>query len=130
MASFSEQVPSPNDLTQLVFEQIDDYIRGERNCFDFPIALKGTSFQMKVWNIIHQIPYGEVRSYKQIALEIGTPQAARAVGTACGRNPILLAIPCHRVVTSSGKVTGFAGGPSMRQYLLELEKNSLSSFRR
>ena len=103
--------------------QLNEYFRGQRTCFDLPFLLTGTEFQKSVWNYLIQIPYGQVRSYGQIAAAIGNPKAARAVGSACNRNPLWILIPCHRVVGKNGNLTGYAGGLSMKQALLELEQS-------
>lgn len=103
--------------------QLDEYFRGQRSRFDLPFLLIGTEFQKSVWNYLIQIPYGQVRSYGQIAAAIGNPKAARAVGSACNRNPLWILIPCHRVVGKNGSLTGYAGGLSMKQALLELEQS-------
>ena len=102
-------------------KQIKEYLDGTSKEFDLPLAAKGTEFQKTVWEALHRIPYGETRSYKQIATMIGRPDAARAVGMANGKNPILLLTPCHRVVGSDGKLTGYAAGLEIKEQLLELE---------
>ena len=90
--------------------------------FDLPLAPKGTPFQKAVWAEMNKIPYGETRTYGQLAAAVGKPKASRAVGGACHCNPIVILQPCHRVVGSTGKLTGYAYGVEMKQYLLELEK--------
>ena len=102
-------------------KQIKEYLDGTSKGFDLPLAAKGTEFQKTVWEALHRIPYGETRSYKQIAAMIGRPDAARAVGMANGKNPILLLTPCHRVVGSDGKLIGYAAGLEIKEKLLELE---------
>lgn len=101
--------------------QLVEYFRGERRAFDVKLAFVGTPFQNMVWQALLTIPYGETRSYGQIARQIGNPKAVRAVGAANGRNPISIIAPCHRVVGSSGALTGFAGGLETKRYLLDLE---------
>lgn len=113
---------TPNELTKLVFQQLDEYFAGTRKMFDFPYQLHGTPFQMKVWEALLEIPYGETRSYKDIAEAIGHPKAFRAVGMANHQNPIFIAIPCHRVIGSNGALIGYGGGLEMKKALLELEK--------
>lgn len=113
-----------NKLTDTVYKEITEYLEGNRKDFSFPYFLKGTEFQKKVWNELCRIPYGETRSYKDIAVAIGNPKAVRAVGMANNRNPMMLAVPCHRVVGSNGKMVGYAGGISMKEYLLALEKRN------
>jgi len=109
-------------LAQTVTDQLQDYFSGNRRAFDLPLAPKGTPFQQLVWQELCQIPYGQTRTYGEIAAAIGKPRAARAVGMACNRNPIWLLIPCHRVVGRNGALTGYAGGLDMKSKLLELEQ--------
>lgn len=106
----------------LLRQQLGEYFAGERTAFDVPLSLRGTAFQLRVWEELGKIPYGETRSYQEIAGALGAPKAARAVGTANNRNPVLIVIPCHRVVGKDGKLVGYAGGLERKQYLLELEK--------
>ena len=113
-------IPSP--LSELANNQLQEYFCGKRTCFDFPIRPKGTPFQLEVWKALSRIPYAQTRTYGQIAAEIGKPKAARAVGQAANRNPLWIVIPCHRVVGSCGKLTGYAGGLDLKQYLLKLEQ--------
>jgi methylated-DNA-[protein]-cysteine S-methyltransferase len=101
--------------------QIDQYLEGKRKRFTVPIALYGTEFQLLVWGALQTIPYGETRSYKEIAILIGKPKALRAVGMANNRNPISIIVPCHRVIGSDGNLTGYGGGLPLKQQLLELE---------
>ena len=107
-----------------VIEQLDDYFAGRRRRFNLPLDLRGTVFQRQVWEQINQIPWGETRSYLQIAQALGRPNAARAVGGAAGSNPVAIVVPCHRVVGSNGKLTGYAGGLRRKAALLALEKPS------
>jgi len=102
-------------------KQLDEYFAGKRTRFDLKLAFTGTEFQNKVWQALLAIPFGETRSYGQIAKEIGLPRAVRAVGAANGRNPISIVAPCHRVIGSTGKLTGFAGGLKAKAHLLALE---------
>ena len=102
-------------------QQLSEYFAGKRQTFDLPLAFYGTAFQMKVWNALLSIPYGETRSYKDIAAQIGNIKAVRAVGAANGRNPISIIAPCHRVIGASGKLVGFAGGLDRKQILLTIE---------
>ena len=104
-------------------QQLTEYFAGERQTFDLPLAFYGTDFQMKVWDALLSIPYGETRSYKDIALQIGNVKAVRAVGAANGRNPISIIAPCHRVIGASGKLVGFAGGLDRKEILLAIENN-------
>ena len=113
---------APNELTELVFRQLDEYFAGARKAFDFPYRMHGTLFQEKVWAALRDIPYGETRSYKDIAEAIGQPKASRAVGMANHANPIFIAIPCHRVIGADGSLVGYGGGLEMKKSLLALEK--------
>jgi methylated-DNA-[protein]-cysteine S-methyltransferase len=101
--------------------QLDEYFAGERRAFDLPLHLSGTEFQVQVLEELQRIPYGETTSYGAIAKRIGRPRAMRAVGAANGRNPIPIVIPCHRVIGSSGDLTGFGGGLDTKAALLRLE---------
>lgn len=116
------EVPSP--LSELAKGQLQEYFCGKRSIFDFPANPKGTSFQLAVWHELRKIPYGETRTYGEIAAAIGNPKASRAVGMACNRNPLWIVIPCHRVVGGKHNLTGYAGGLSMKRALLELEQQS------
>lgn len=101
--------------------QLDEYFSGKRKTFSIPLDFNGTDFQKAVWNALLTIPYGETRSYGEIAVQLGNPKAVRAVGAANGRNPISIIAPCHRVIGSNGKLTGFAGGLEAKSLLLRLE---------
>lgn len=103
--------------------QLLEYLDGVRKDFTVPVLCDGTTFQKAVWDTLQSIPYGETRSYSQIAASIGRPQAVRAVGSACGKNPALILIPCHRVVGKDGSLTGFAAGIKLKRQLLRLEAN-------
>jgi len=102
--------------------QLGEYFAGDRRRFDVPLSFAGTDFQKRVWGALLTIPFGETRSYGEVAAQIGKPGASRAVGAANGRNPISIIAPCHRVIGSTGKLTGFAGGMEAKKYLLELER--------
>ena len=114
---------SETQLMKETYKQIVEYLEGKREKFDIPIKLKGTQFQLKVWEALQKIPYGETRSYQDIANEIGNPKACRAVGMANHNNPVAVIIPCHRVIGKNGKLTGYAGGLSIKEKLLEIEMN-------
>ncbi len=101
--------------------QLDAYFAGELTEFELPLAPEGTPFQQQVWDALLEIPYGETWSYGQLAKHIGKPKASRAVGAANGLNPIPIIIPCHRVIGSNGKLTGFGGGLDTKRFLLQLE---------
>lgn len=102
--------------------QLGEYFDGKRQCFDFPLQASGTSFQLAVLEALRRIPYAATRSYAEIAAAIGRPKAVRAVGAANGRNPLPIAIPCHRVIGKDGGLTGFGGGLETKRYLLDLER--------
>lgn len=102
--------------------ELAEYFNKERKEFTIPIKLKGTDFQKKVWNSLLKIPFGETRSYKDIAIDIGNPKASRAVGMANNRNPLPIIVPCHRVIGSNKKLIGYGGGLDKKIFLLELEK--------
>ncbi len=102
--------------------QLNEYFAGQRRQFDLPLDFEGTDFQQKVWQALLSIPFGETRSYKQIAEQIGNPKAVRAVGAANGKNPISIIAPCHRVIGASGKLVGFAGGLENKDILLKIER--------
>ncbi|MGE5614914.1 MAG: methylated-DNA--[protein]-cysteine S-methyltransferase [Bacillota bacterium] len=102
--------------------QLSEYFAGKRKIFDIPLDMKGTPFQLAVWQALSVIPYGETRSYKEISESIGRAKAYRAVGMACNRNPVAIIVPCHRVVGADGSMTGFASGVGIKEKLLEIEK--------
>ena len=102
--------------------QLEEYFAGNRKQFDLPLAPKGTDFQKRVWKALTDIPYGETRTYGEIAAAVGSPKAARAVGMANNKNPIGIIIPCHRVVGANGKLVGYAGGMEKKEWLLNLEQ--------
>ncbi|MBK5512739.1 methylated-DNA--[protein]-cysteine S-methyltransferase [Pseudomonas sp. TH15] len=110
-----------NPILMRAVKQLQEYFAGTRNQFDLELDFVGTEFQKKVWQALLTIPFGETRSYSQIAEQIGNPSAVRAVGAANGRNPISIIAPCHRVIGASGKLTGFAGGLEAKERLLTLE---------
>ena len=108
-------------LIKEAHQQLSEYLKGERKSFDLPLRMKGTDFQQRVWNALLDIPYGETRSYKQIAEAIGNPKAVRAVGMANNRNPLLIVVPCHRVIGADGKLVGYGAGIEKKEFLLRLE---------
>jgi len=122
-ASFRQDVvEQPNSHLTRLLEQLDRYFDGLPESFDIPLDfLRGTEFQKKVWSIVHHIPYGQTKTYGQIALELGNPGAVRAVGAANGANPIPIVVPCHRVIQSDGKLGGYSGGLDIKDALLRLE---------
>jgi len=105
-----------------VKRQLEEYFAGERTIFDIPLAPEGAPFEREVWRALEEIPYGETVSYGEIARRVGQPTAARAVGTANGRNPIAVIVPCHRVIGADGSLTGYGGGLERKRLLLELER--------
>lgn len=120
-STFGERV---DDAFPAATAQLAEYFDGGRQAFDLPLAPLGTEFQVRVWEQLRQIPYGQTRSYGQIAAALGQPGASRAVGLANGRNPISIVVPCHRVVGASGALTGYAGGPERKRFLLDLERGA------
>lgn len=107
--------------------QLEAYFSGKLKSFDLKLAPEGTAFQKSVWKALCEIPYGETRTYKDIAASIGKPKAYRAVGLANNRNPIAIIVPCHRVIGSNGKLTGYASGLDVKEFLLKLEENNLKA---
>lgn len=112
------------ELTDKAAFELNEYFSGRRKGFDIPLAPQGTEFQRNVWDALCQIPYGETRTYKEIAEAIGKPNASRAVGMANNKNSILLLIPCHRVIGANGSLVGYAGGIDIKEKLLQLEQNN------
>ena len=110
-----------NPILMRTAQQLREYFAGTRNRFDLELDFAGTEFQKKVWAALLTIPFGETRSYSEIARQIGNPSAVRAVGAANGKNPISIVAPCHRVIGASGRLTGFAGGLEAKEQLLTLE---------
>lgn len=121
LATDGERPIEDEGATSELRRQLREYFSGERTSFDLPLALRGTEFQVRVWSALRGIPYGETRSYGEIAEEIASPGAARAVGQANHRNPIPILVPCHRVVGADGSLTGFGGGLETKEWLLERE---------
>ena len=112
------------ELINNAFLQINEYLAGIRKQFELNIFYEGSIFQKKIWNELLRIPYGQVISYKQLAEKVYAPKAYRAAGSACGLNPLPIIIPCHRVIHSNGSISGYAFGSKVKEYLLNLEKNS------
>lgn len=119
-AIWSEELP----VLQAACRQLTEYFAGMRRMFSLPLAPAGTPFQKVVWTQMAKIPFGQTRTYSQLADEIGRPGIARAVGNACRKNPIMIVIPCHRVIGAKGSLTGYAGGLDVKAYLLALELQS------
>ncbi|MDR0337166.1 MAG: methylated-DNA--[protein]-cysteine S-methyltransferase [Planctomycetaceae bacterium] len=125
----SEKAPSntkehSTSLLRRAARQIEEYLNGQRTEFDLPLKPEGTEFQRAVWKALLTIPYGTTKSYRDIAEQINSPKAYRAVGMANHQNPITIIIPCHRVIGSDGSLTGYGGGLKLKQQLLDLEKNN------
>jgi methylated-DNA-[protein]-cysteine S-methyltransferase len=120
----SDCEPGDCDVLQSCALQLDEYFNRERTAFDLPLHPRGTDFQLRVWKALEEIPYGETRSYSEIARSIGSPDAVRAVGAANGRNPLPIVVPCHRVIGANGSLTGFGGGLPLKKLLLELESGN------
>jgi methylated-DNA-[protein]-cysteine S-methyltransferase len=113
----------------VVREQLTEYFAGERQQFDVPLKLAGTPFQQCVWQELVRIPFGATTTYSQLAQRVGKPTASRAVGNANGRNPISIIVPCHRVIGTNGKLTGYAGGVDKKQWLLAWERGAMANER-
>lgn len=121
---FTQQLPEGGLTDPLLLEakkQLEEYFGGQRKVFNLPIGLGGTDFQRKVWLAIGKIPFGQTTTYAKLAEQLGNPAAIRAVGTAIGANPLLIVLPCHRIIGSNGSLTGYAGGLDKKKALLELE---------
>ncbi len=116
---WQEASPRPSRTRR---RQLEEYFAGDRTTFDIPLAAEGAPFEREVWHALEEIPYGETVSYGEIARRVGQPTAARAVGTANGRNPIAVIVPCHRVIGADGSLTGYGGGLERKRLLLELER--------
>lgn len=114
-----------SQLLREAVRQLRGFFAGELQQFDLPLAPDGTQFQQRVWNELQQIPYGETISYGELARRVGNPAASRAVGLANGSNPIAIIIPCHRVIGSNGKLTGYGGGLENKRWLLDFERSQL-----
>lgn len=117
----------PCPLLEQTAAQLQEYFAGARRCFDLPLSLHGTPFQLRVWRALCDIPYGETRSYSEIAQAVGAPNACRAVGMANHVNPVIIVVPCHRVIRADGSLGGYGirygDGPAVKKYLLGLESN-------
>jgi len=118
----ADPAPEGHPLLASASLQLSEFFTGHRHNFDLPLSPQGTPFQLAVWELMQQIPYGETQSYGEIATRLGNTNKARAVGGAANKNPLPLVIPCHRVMCTNGKLTGFAGGVEIKQFLLNLEK--------
>jgi methylated-DNA-[protein]-cysteine S-methyltransferase len=123
----NEGICQETALIKEAHRQFDEYLKGERKTFRLPLNPKGTDFQKRVWKALCEIPYGETRSYKQISEAIGNPKAVRAVGMANNRNPLLIVVPCHRVIGANGKLVGYAAGIDKKELLLRLENRVVAT---
>ncbi|WP_040242869.1 methylated-DNA--[protein]-cysteine S-methyltransferase [Chromohalobacter japonicus] len=121
----AETPAAPSPLTETCREQLSAYLKGELCDFDVPLDPQGTPFQQRVWQALARIPFGETRSYAEIARDIDNLKAVRAVGAANGRNPLPIVVPCHRVIGRDGTLTGYAGGLERKAWLLELERTHI-----
>ena len=117
----AQEPPRPGPFTEQACEQLAEYFAGTRRGFDLPLAPTGTDFQRRVWAALAAIPYGETRNYAELAEQLGSKGGQRAVGAANGRNPIAIVVPCHRVIGSDGRMTGYAGGIGRKRWLLAFE---------
>src|SRR5690554_5756198 len=115
-----------NELLDEAIKQLDEYFNGKRFEFDLPIEVNGTPYMLKVWNELLKIPYGETISYQELARRVGNEKGARSAGGACGKNNIIIVIPCHRVIGKNGKLTGYTGGLNIKAKLLDLEYKYIS----
>ncbi len=113
-----------SDLLYEAYKQLNEYFRGNRRQFDLPLQYEGTAFQRQIWSELQNIPYGETSCYEDIAVRIGNEKAVRAVGQANSRNPIMIIIPCHRVIRKDGEIGGFSCGIEAKKYLLKLERDN------
>ncbi|MBL7995680.1 methylated-DNA--[protein]-cysteine S-methyltransferase [bacterium] len=122
----AELVEGTNNVIEQAEEQLQEYFTGKRKNFTVPLDLRGTEFELKIWDQLLKIPYGQVCSYGDIAKKINNPKSVRAVGGANHNNPIAIIVPCHRVVGKSGSLVGYGGGVEKKKFLIELEKGELS----
>jgi methylated-DNA-[protein]-cysteine S-methyltransferase len=127
LETFGDREPDAEPFREAE-KQLKEYFAGQRREFDLPLAFAGTPFQHRVWTALHDIPYGETVSYGRLADALGQPTASRAVGLANGKNPISIIVPCHRVVGSTGNLTGYGGGLERKQYLLDFERGDTALF--
>jgi O-6-methylguanine DNA methyltransferase len=120
------QLQESNSALSPYLQELSEYFAGKRREFSFPLDLRGTGFQLACWRALLEIPYGQTRSYRDIAQAIGHPHAFRAVGMSNNRNPIAIIVPCHRVIASSGSLCGYGGGLDLKRQLLDLEQGNLN----
>jgi O-6-methylguanine DNA methyltransferase len=120
----SEVIEGRNEILREASRELKGYLKGEVKDFRVPLNLVGTPFQKTTWQALSRIPYGDTRTYGQISQQMGVPKASRAVGSACGQNPVAIIVPCHRVVGRDGRLVGYACGVERKRWLLDLEKRS------
>ena len=120
----ADKSDSETELTKEIKTQLYEYFSGKRKIFDIKLKLIGTDFQKRIWEELQKIPYGTTKSYSEIATAAGNKNAQRTVGSACNKNPIMIMIPCHRVISKNGKLGGFAYGNSIKQKLLKIENSA------
>jgi methylated-DNA-[protein]-cysteine S-methyltransferase len=120
----AEFVEQDDEILERMKRRIDEYLKGARKAFDVPLLLVGSDFQNRVWSALRKVPYGTTTTYLQVARDISNEKAARAVGNALRANPIIVIVPCHRVIGSDGELTGYGGGLSVKKRLLELEQKN------
>ena len=118
----TDAVEEETELIKKCKQELDEFFEGKRKTFDLPLAPVGTAFQKRVWDALREIPYGETRTYKDIAIAVDSPKGFRAVGMANNKNPIAIIVPCHRVIGSNGKLVGYAAGMETKTFLLALEQ--------
>jgi methylated-DNA-[protein]-cysteine S-methyltransferase len=123
----AELVEQDDEVLRGTSRQLDEYLEGQRSGFHIPMLMVGTDFQRRVWKSLMRIPYGATSTYGQVAQDIGSPGAVRAIGNACGANPIGIIVPCHRVIGSNGELVGYGGGLPLKRRLLELEQRNIST---
>jgi methylated-DNA-[protein]-cysteine S-methyltransferase len=123
----AELVEQDDEVMRGTSRQLDEYLEGQRSGFDIAMLMVGTDFQRRVWKSLMRIPYGTTSTYGQVAQDIASPRAVRAVGNACGANPIGIIVPCHRVIGSNGELVGYGGGLPLKRRLLALEQRNIST---
>lgn len=128
IATVSEKDKMEMTVLKKAAAQIEEYLAGKRKKFDLPLSAEGTDFQKRVWEELKKIPYGETRSYKKLAISVDNANACRAVGSANGKNPLSIIVPCHRVISADGSLGGFGGGLKIKSMLLEIEKANKTSW--
>jgi len=123
----AQLIERDDEVLRETSRQLDEYLEGQRKAFDIPVLMVGTDFQRRVWKALTRIPYGATCTYGQVAQDIESPRAVRAVGNACGANPIGIIVPCHRVIGSGGGLVGYGGGLPLKRRLLALEQRNIST---